>query len=132
MAAIHIEGEIHSSKNSRRIMRNRKTGAPFVAKSELSKNDESSFSLQLASQRETWERMTAGKAYPLTLVFLFRRASRRAFDYVNMAQGILDAMVKAEYLPDDCMNYVIPAFLPYEVNKENPGCDLMIAEGRTA
>lgn len=122
---IIIEGEIHSSKNSRRIMRNAKTGAPFVAKSRSSKADEESFALQLAVQREEWERMVSGCAYPLRIVFHFRRATSRQFDYVNMAQGILDAMVKAEYIPDDCADYVLPGFLPYELDK-NAGCDVSI------
>jgi hypothetical protein len=122
---IIIEGEIHSSKNSRRIMRNAKTGAPFVAKSESSKADEASFSLQLAVQRDEWQNMIAGCGYPLKIIFQFRRATRRRFDYVNMAQGILDAMVKAEYIPDDCADYVLPAFLPYELNK-NAGCDVTL------
>lgn len=123
---IRIEGEIHSSKNSRRILRNSKTGQPYVAKSESAKLDEESFSLQLASQRDEWERMTNGLEYPLVITFLFHRATKRRFDYVNLAQGILDAMVKAGYLPDDSADYVIPAFLPYTVDKA-AGCDVTVS-----
>ena len=122
---IRIDGEIHSSKNSRRIMRTRK-GQPFIAKSVKSKEDEGSFAIQLYEQRETWEKMTNGLRYPLKITFLFFRSSKRRFDYVNMAQGVLDAMVKAEYLPDDSADYVIPEFLPYMVDKKNPGCDLTV------
>ena len=127
MMVIKIDGEIHSSKNSRRIMRG-KNGAPFVAKSKSAKADEFYFWAQLTSQRETWQNMVAGLPYPLTITFHFRRGTRCRFDYVNMAQGILDAMVKAGYLPDDSADYVIPAFQPYTVEKTNPGCDLTIGD----
>jgi len=123
---IVIDGEVHSSKNSRRIMRNRKTGLPFVAKSESAKADESSFAWQLAGQAETWQAMIRDQEYPVTIVFEFRRATHRRFDYVNLAQGVLDAMVKAGYLPDDDAKHVIPAFVPYVVAKDNPGCDVYI------
>ena len=123
--SITIHGEIHSSKNSRRIMRS-KSGAPFISKSRRSKEDEGIFAVQFYNQRETWEEMIKGHEFPITLVFFFRRATKHKFDYVNIAQGILDAMVKAEYLPDDSADYVIPAFLPYVVDKENPGCELTI------
>lgn len=125
--SIVIHGEIHSSKNSRRIMRG-KGGNPFISKSIRSEEDEGIFSVQLYNQRETWRTMMEHQKYPLNLVFLFRRASHRAFDYVNIAQGVLDAIVKAEYLPDDSMKYVIPSFLPYVVDKENPGCEITIGK----
>lgn len=123
---IRIEGEIHSSKNSRRILINNKTGRPFVAKSKASKSDESLFSVQLASQRDAWEKMILNCEYPIVVVFSFRRATRRKFDYTNMTQGILDAMVKEKYIPDDCADYVIPFFVPYIVG--NPGCDITVME----
>jgi hypothetical protein len=122
---ITIKGEIHSSKNSRRIMRS-KSGAPFIAKSERAKEDEGTFSVQLYNQRETWRKMMRGHDFPIILVFFFRRATKSKFDYVNIAQGVLDAMVKAEYIPDDDANHVIPAFLPYVVDRDNPGCELTI------
>ena len=123
---ITIQGEVHSSKNSRRIMRGR-NGSPFISKSKRSKEDEGIFAVQLYNQRGAWEGMTRDVPFPLTVIFFFRRATHRAFDYVNIAQGILDAMVKAEYLPDDSADYVIPSFLPYVVDKENPGCDISIS-----
>ena len=122
---IKLNGEVHSSKNSRRIMRGA-SGAPFVAKSKSAKADEFYFWAQLIGQKDVWNRMTQGKPYPLTVVFHFRRGTRGRFDYVNMAQGVLDAMVKAGYLPDDNADYVIPAFVPYSVEKDDPGCDVRV------
>ncbi len=98
-----------------------------LAKSKSAKADEGSFAWQLSLQRGEWESMTAGLPYPLCITFLFRRASKRAFDYVNIAQGLLDAMVAAEYIPDDSADYVIPVFVPYVISKRSPGCDIGIA-----
>ena len=126
MNSIFIEGKIYSSKNSRRILVNRKTNKPFVAKSQKSKADEESFAVQFSNNRETWEKMIAGAEYPLEIVFEFRRATRGAFDYVNLAQGLLDAMVKAGYVPDDNADYIIPVFVPYSVSKEHPGCVITV------
>lgn len=129
---IIVQGEIHSSKNSHRIWENKKTGNPFIVKSKAAKKDESSFLEQLLDQRAEWERMTAGLKYPLVVSFHFRRKTRAKFDYLNIAQGLADAMQKAGYFPDDCMTYVIPDFLtwPYEVCPINPGCDILVRSAR--
>jgi hypothetical protein len=123
---IFLSGEVHSSKNSKRIFVNRKTGRPFIGKSQASKADEGSFALQLSSQRAEWFRMTAGLPYPLHVSLRFIRASQRIFDYVNLAQGIFDAFVAADYISDDSMKFVIPVFLPYAVDKRSPGCEIDI------
>lgn len=124
---ITIQGEIHSSKNSRSILPTKSKRRPFVlAKSKNAKADEESFAIQLNAQRAEWERMIAGKKYPLSVCFRFRRATRRKFDYCNMAQGVQDAMVKAGYIHDDDADHLLPVFVPYQVDKDNPGCDILI------
>ena len=127
---IFLSGEVHSSKNSKRIFVNRKTGRPFISKSKASKADEGSFALQLNSQRAEWLRMTAGLPYPLHVSLRFIRQTLRIFDYVNLAQGIFDSMVAIDYLPDDSMKFVIPVFLPYAVDKRCPGCEIDILTAR--
>lgn len=122
---IVIHGEIHSSKNSRRIFRNQKTGRVFVSKSASAKADEETFAVQLAAQRAEWERMIAHLKFPLSIGFRFRRATHRRFDYANIVQGVQDAMVKCGYLPDDDAKHVLPVFFPYVLDKEDPGCDIL-------
>lgn len=124
--AINIEGEIHSSKNSKRIFTNRRTGKPFITKSAASKEDEKSFIAQMLEQREEWRRMTDKRIFPLGLVFEFRRKTRARFDYINIAQGLCDALVEAGLIPDDSADFIIPIFVPYTVDKHNPGCTLRI------
>lgn len=125
---IRIFGEVHSSKNSRRILMNSRTHKPFVAKSKQSKGDEESFLVQLLGQRAEWERMVAGRPFPLVVYFQFVRRTKGRFDYVNMAQGVADAMKNAGLIPDDSMDYFIPNFdrYRYTVDKHHPGCILTL------
>lgn len=123
---IVIQGEIHSSKNSKRIFKNKHTGKPFITKSAASKRDEQSFAWQMMGQAEEWRRMTAGRPFPLSVVFEFRRKTRAKFDYLNMAQGLCDSLKESGLIPDDSADYLIPVFVPYTVDKHNPGCTLYI------
>lgn len=126
---ITIAGEIHSSKNSRQIFRNRKTNKPFVAKSEASKADEQMICTQLIEQRAVWEKMLTDTTYPLYVVFRFIRRTRARWDFANLVQGVADAMKAVEYIPDDSVDYFIPVYEPHEVDKHAPGVEIYIKKG---
>lgn len=68
--------------------------------------------------------------YPLRVKFTFIRDTRRAFDYINAAQIVQDLMVKKgnEWLPDDNMNYLIPVFGEFKVDKKDPGVIIELLE----
>lgn len=123
---IEIDGEIHSSKNSPRIVRNRRTGQPCIVKSERAKADEEMLADQLGIQRQEWERMAAGRPYPLFVVFYFLRKTRGRWDFMNLVQGVSDAMVKAGYIPDDDVEHFIPVWGGYEVKKLSPGVQFWV------
>lgn len=124
---IVIEGEIHSSKNSRRILPTQSSARPYVlAKSRQAKADEAVIDYQLRAQIDRWREMTAGKPYPLLVSFHFVRATRRRWDFANLVQGVADAMVTAGYLPDDDVEHFIPVFGGWSVDKQNPGCQFWI------
>lgn len=129
MAVIVIAGEVHSSKNSRQIFRNRKTNRPFVVKSKASKADEMMMSVQLIQQRPTWQRMTEGLSYPLYVEFRFIRRTKAHWDFSNLIQGVADAMKKADYIPDDSVDYFIPVYVEHEINKNAPGVEISIKKG---
>jgi Holliday junction resolvase RusA-like endonuclease len=125
---ITIRGELHSSKNSRQIWRD-STGKTRVVKSDKSKADEGVFLEQLTEQRQKWESMLAAnplKNATLHICFSIRRKTKRRFDYVNIVQGLCDAMVKAGYLVDDDAEHFLPSFDEYEIDPKNPGCDFWI------
>lgn len=119
-----ILGELYSSKNSRRILR---AGNRFiVAKSAVAKGQESELIFQLNILRREWQKLIEGKKYPLEVVFKIYRKTKRRFDYINIIQNLQDCMVKANWLPDDDMEHLLPVFEPYEVDKKNPRVEIFI------
>lgn len=58
---------------------------------------------------------------PIHLLMTFIRKSKHRFDYINLAQSILDEMVEHDWIPDDCTDYIIPYFAPYIYDRDNPG-----------
>lgn len=67
-----------------------------------------------------------GKEFPVKLHMYFVRDSKRKFDYVNACQLPLDLLVKANLLPDDNADYVIPVFDGYHIDKQNAGIKFYI------
>lgn len=132
-----IPGELISSKNSRNVipMRSKTTGKVkrVPVKSAVAKNDEKRLlslfrendGFRVAWHKEIVATVMAG-GWPVVLRFRIYRQTRRRFDYVNVVQNLLDVMVMAELLPDDCSDYVIPAFEPYQVDKANPRTEIII------
>lgn len=123
---ITISGEIHSSKNSRQIHRNKKTGRIFVAKSKSSKADEEMLESQLLNQKEVWNKELSGLTPPYYVEFHFIRATKRRWDFANLVQGVADAMVRVGYLEDDDVEHFIPVYSGYSINKDNPGVKFWI------
>lgn len=64
--------------------------------------------------------------YPIKLGMYFIRKSKHKFDYINAAQEPLDLLVKNNIIQDDNADVVIPTFLGYHYDKENPGLKLTI------
>lgn len=123
---ITIAGEIHSSKNSHQILINRKTNRPFVAKSKASKADELMILIQLRQQKHNWKRMITELSFPLYVEFRFIRRTKARWDFANLVQGVADAMVKEDYIPDDSVDYFIPVYVLHEIDKNAPGVELTI------
>jgi Holliday junction resolvase RusA-like endonuclease len=117
MTVITIRGEIHSSKNSRKIFR-ANNGRTYVVKSAAAKADEQVILYQLIEQKPTWE---AAQSRNTHVCFHFIRKTHARFDFANIVQGIADAMVKAGYIEDDSVDFFIPVYAGYEVDKQNAG-----------
>ncbi len=60
-------------------------------------------------------------SYPLYVEFKFVRSTRHRFDFCNACQGCEDIMVSNNWIKDDSADYLIPVFVPYEYDKNNPG-----------
>lgn len=58
------------------------------------------------------------ESQPLKIEFTFYRRTRGRFDFLNMAQVLLDIMQDCEYIADDSTDYVIPFFRPPKYVRE--------------
>ncbi len=118
--------ELRSSKNERMIVYNKKQGRPMIMKKPIARIEENQLSTLLAINRRTWEKMVEGKQYPLKVGFYMYRKTRRRFDWINLLQGIQDAMTKAGYIPDDNANYLTPVCLGWTVDAANPRVEVSV------
>ncbi len=122
---ITIYGELYSSKNSRTGIT--VNGRNVVLKSKNAQRQASvDFPYQLSAVRHTFKKMIQGKAFPLSIQFKIYRRTHGRFDYVNIVQGLLDAMVRAELIPDDDAKHIIPVFLPYAKDEKSPRTEVTI------
>lgn len=123
---IVVLGQLYSAKNSMQIVTRKSDGRQFIVKSAKAKQAEKGIYKQLETQMETWYQMTDGLFYPLGIRFKMYRESHARFDFVNLAQSILDQMVAVKYIEDDNMKCVIPIFDYYEVDKLKPRTEITV------
>lgn len=119
---IFIAGNVPSSKNSKQW-----TGKYLISSKTVSRYI-SKFAYQFSSleNKKKFKEMIKDKKKPYKVGFYFIRDSQRKFDYINIAQIIQDLMVEHEWIEDDNCTELIPVFLGYEINKENPGVKIEI------
>lgn len=118
--SIFIPFNTPSSKNGRRYVKGRSIGSASTEKYyKLTKQ-------YWIDNKEAFVKMLKGKSKPYKVEFTFIRGSRRKFDYLNPAQTCQDQMVKYGWLADDNMEEMIPAFAPFDYNKEKPGCYIKV------
>lgn len=121
---ITIYGELYSSKNSRNTIKIGKRLIPL--KSKKAEHQEKDFALQLSALRMKFLKEVRGISFPLKLQFKIYRRTNGRFDYVNIVQGLLDAMVRARLIADDDATHVIPSFAPYEKDQANPRTEITV------
>lgn len=117
---IFISGNVPSSKNSKQW-----TGKMLI-NSKTVRNYIKNHSDEWWENTEKFKEMIKEKEKPYKVGFYFIRDSKRKFDYINVAQLPLDLMQDYNWIDDDDVNNVIPVFLGYEVDKENPGVRIEI------
>lgn len=121
---IVVFGELYSSKNSRIGIKVK--GRNIVLKSPKAKAQEKAFALQLSALRSRFLAETKSKQFPLRVQFKMYRKTHGRFDFLNLAQGLCDGMVRAGLIPDDDAKHFIPSFLPYEKDSKNPRTEITV------
>ena len=89
-----------TKKNHQRILKNFKTGKPFVAPSEQYKQYES---------QALWFIPKGGECidYPVNVRCLFYMPTKRRCDLTNLLESIDDIMVRAGLLKDDSYHIIV-------------------------
>lgn len=123
---ITIPLELHSSKNGQQIIYNKRLERMMVIKKAVARQQEKDLAVFLMANKRTWDKMIEDKPFPLKVGFYVYRKTRRRFDWVNIVQGLQDAMVKNKYLPDDSAIYLTPYFLGWDVDSVNPRVEISV------
>jgi hypothetical protein len=81
--------------------------------------------------RQRFRALCKGKEKPLEIGMYFVRDSRRKFDFVNLVQTVQDIIVRAEWLPDDNMDEMVPVPVEidgtvYSVDKDHAGVYIIV------
>lgn len=124
---ITIYGELHSSKNGKSIVNI--NGRPMLISKKVVRDSEKGLLTQMILNRYKFIEEAKNLSKPIKIVFKIYRQTKRRFDYVNIVQQFCDCMVKAGWIPDDNADEIIPVFLPYEIDKNNPRVEVEVKDG---
>lgn len=113
-----ISGNVPSSKNSKKIVRN--GNRSYLVDSDVTYKWKKATKQEWIQGAEEFRDHVDDYSRPLHIGFYFVRSSNRKFDLINILQAPMDAMSKHGWFEDDNATIVIPHFLGYHVDKENP------------
>lgn len=116
-------GVIYSKKNSKSIIKNRRTGKPMIVASKRAKDMEKNMASEFSAQRG--EHSTINR--PSSVCMKLYRKDNIKRDLDNVATSVLDGLVRGKVIVDD--NYSIVKSLHIEdcgVDKNNPRVEIEI------
>ena len=136
---IFIPGEVYSSKNSKRIFPRRMQKGhkslwtfkgqpvnPFISDSAaVCKYKKEKVDTYL-KHRQKFLRMAENKPFPLYVGFCFHRKCNARWDFNNLTELVQDMMVNSGWIPDDSVEYMVPVYVPYRIDKNSPGVTITI------
>lgn len=121
-------GQVTGKKNNKVVSINRRTGKPFVRMNDLAKAQEremvSDFQDDMMAQglKPDW-----AEARRIEVVVEVWNKDARKHDLDNQVSTILDALVKAEVIPDDSQTTVQKITAEYKgVDKLDPRADITV------
>lgn len=121
-----IPGNVPSSKNSKKIVRN--GNRTYLVDSDVTYKWKKATKIFWEKDAAEFRSIIDQFEKPIHLGFYFVRSSNRKFDLINILQAPMDAMSKYGWFEDDNATIVIPHFLGFHVDKENPGLYIRILD----
>lgn len=116
-------GAVLSKKNSKRIITNRRTGAPMMVSNKSAKANEDSMIEQFSTQ--TLRLSEPIMNCKISIEIYEPNFQKRDLD--NQATSILDALVKADVIKDDSYKCVQELNIKYcGIDRENPRAEIKI------
>jgi len=103
---ITFKGNPATKKNSQRIMKNSKTGAPFISPSAKYKAYENECLWSIHKQAAMLRRSGKPIKQKVNVCVAYFMESRRRVDLVNLLEATLDILVSGGILADDCADIV--------------------------
>lgn len=126
-------GVIYSKKNSKRIVTNWRTGKPSIISNINAKNQEVKMAWDLCAEaREQgwkclWEEVDHFPMFEVVIEIWNKDHRRRDLD--NQATAILDALVAAQVIPDDSVDFLPKLSVRYRgIDKEDPRAKITVRE----
>ena len=117
------QGVVYSKKNSKSIIKNRRTGRPMIVASKRAKDMEKNMASEFSTQRGDRSAIDT----PSSVYMKLYRKDNIKRDLDNVATSVLDGLVRGNVIADD--NYSVVKSLHIEdcgVDKNNPRVEIEI------
>ena len=99
-----IVGQVPSKKNNKRLLKNSRTGKMFIASSEKFNEWHNQAMMDLCFRLNKDRDVFRNKQVEIELTFY--NSDNRRHDLDNMTSSVLDLLVDAEFIDDDCCRVV--------------------------
>lgn len=103
---IIFKGDPVTKKNSQRILRNHKTGAPFIVPSAKYKAYEAKCLYEIHKQICMFKKHGKPLRQPINVAVHYHTLTRRRVDLVNLLESTLDILTTGGIIADDCADIV--------------------------
>lgn len=126
-----FKGSITAKKNSKQIIFNHRTGRPMLISNRRAKKQEGDMAWEFLMQakEQGWPCGEDRSNSTFSIWIKVWNKDHRRRDLDNQATAILDALVNAQVIPDDSMDFVPRLNVEYQgIDRDEPRAEVKITE----